>query len=64
MTSITIASLISGPSFTVTIDPYGLNPLAEDYRHVNSATLREAIERITDWASGRQDRDRRSRVYP
>ena len=45
MTTIQTTSLISGQGFRITIDPYGLNPLADDYRQVNDGTYRIALSK-------------------
>lgn len=40
-----MSSIVSGGQFRVTIDPYGLNPLAEDYRQVNAETYDLALSK-------------------
>ncbi len=42
-TAVEISSLIAGPLFVVRIDPYGANPLADDYEQVNAATYAAAL---------------------
>lgn len=38
-------SRVSGNRFRVSLDPYGLNPLAEDYRQVNAETYNLALSK-------------------
>jgi hypothetical protein len=45
MTTIERTSLISGHGHRVNIDPYGLNPLAQDYRQVNPDTYGVALSK-------------------
>lgn len=58
MSTIDIVSIISPPA-RVVIDPYGPNPLAEDYKQVNPATYgiseREAGPAPKMFAGGTQD---------